>query len=239
MREDLPFVAVAAMFQRDPPILLAHPGAGHDSFEALRGAPIMVGADSRVGWWNFLRARFGFTDAQIRPYTFNLAPFLADKGAVQQGYLGSEPFLVREAAGFDPVVLLLADAGFSGYGSLITASTKLVEGNPDLMQRFLDASVEGWVSYLHGDPAPGNVLIKVPGGIAGIGRPGDGGRRGGGVRGGDRHQCRAGGAGGLGDAAAVTGGLKEPPGVARTAGTALEHDDDGRPEITDPRPARL
>ncbi|MGI4942529.1 MAG: ABC transporter substrate-binding protein [Janthinobacterium lividum] len=160
VREDLPFVAVAAMFQRDPAILLAHPGAGHDSFKALRGAPIMIGADSRVGWWNFLRARFGYTDAQIRPYTFNLAPFLADQGAVQQGYLGSEPFLVREAAGFDPVVLLLADAGFSGYGSLITASTKLVEGKPDLVQRFLDASAEGWVSYLHGDPAPGNALIK-------------------------------------------------------------------------------
>ncbi|HEY0206298.1 MAG TPA: ABC transporter substrate-binding protein [Acetobacteraceae bacterium] len=160
VREDLPFVAVAAMFQRDPAVLLAHPGAGHDSFEALRGAPIMIGADSRVGWWNFLRARFGYTDAQIRPYTFNLAPFLADHGAVQQGYLGSEPFLVREAAGFDPVVLLLADAGFSGYGSLITASTRLVEGNPDLVQRFLDASIEGWVSYLHGDPAPGNALIK-------------------------------------------------------------------------------
>ena len=160
VKEDLPFVAVAAMFQRDPAILLAHPGVGHDNFEALRGTPIMIGADSRVGWWNFLRARFGYTDAQIRPYTFNLAPFLADKAAVQQGYLGSEPFLVREAAGFDPVVLLLADAGFSGYGSLISASTKLVEGNPDLVQRFLDASIEGWVSYLHGDPAPGNALIK-------------------------------------------------------------------------------
>ena len=160
VKEDLPFVAVAAMFQRDPAILLAHPGVGHDSFEALRGTPVMIGADSRVGWWNFLRARFGYTDAQIRPYTFNLAPFLADKQAVQQGYLGSEPFLVREAAGFDPVVLLLADAGFSGYGSLISASTKLVEGNPDLVQRFLDASIEGWMSYLYGDPAPGNALMK-------------------------------------------------------------------------------
>ena len=160
VKEDLPFVAVAAMFQRDPAILLAHPGVGHDSFEALRGTPVMIGADSRVGWWNFLRAKFGYTDAQIRPYAFSLAPFLADKQAVQQGYLGSEPFLVREAAGFDPVVLLLADAGFSGYGSLISASTKLVEGNPDLVQRFLDASIEGWMSYLYGDPAPGNALMK-------------------------------------------------------------------------------
>ena len=160
VREDLPFIAVAAMFQRDPAVLLAHPGQGHDSFEALRGQPVMISAASRAGWWSFLRARFGYTDAQIRPYTFNLAPFLADPRAVQQGYLGSEPFLVRQAAGFDPVVLLLADAGFSGYASLVTTSTRLAETRPDLVQRFIDASAEGWRSYLHEDPAPGNALIK-------------------------------------------------------------------------------
>jgi len=159
-QEALPFTAIAAMFQRDPAVLLAHPGVGNDSFEALLGKPIMIGADTRVGWWNFLRARFGYTDAQIRPYAFSLAPFLADKQAVQQGYLGSEPFAVRQEAGFDPVVLLLADAGFNGYGSLITASTKLLAEKPDLAQRFLDASIEGWYSYLYGDPAAANALMK-------------------------------------------------------------------------------
>lgn len=159
-QEALPFTAIAAMFQRDPAVLLAHPGAGNDSFEALRGKPIMIGADTRTGWWNFLRARFGYTDAQIRPYAFSLAPFLADKQAVQQGYLGSEPFAVRQEAGFDPVILLLADAGFNGYGSLITASTKLLAEKPDLAQRFLDASIEGWYSYLYGDPAAANALMK-------------------------------------------------------------------------------
>jgi len=159
-QEALPFTAIAAMFQRDPAVLLAHPGQGNDSFEALRGKPIMIGADTRAGWWNFLRARFGYSDAQIRPYTFSLAPFLADPHAVQQGYLGSEPFAIRNEAGFDPVVLLLADAGFSGYGSLITASTKLLAEKPELAQRFLDASIEGWYSYLYGDPAPANALMK-------------------------------------------------------------------------------
>jgi len=159
-QEALPFTAIAAMFQRDPAVLLAHPGQGNDSFEALRGKPIMIGADTRAGWWNFLRARFGYSDAQIRPYTFSLAPFLADPHAVQQGYLGSEPFAIRNEAGFDPVVLLLADAGFSGYGSLITASTKLLAAKPELAQRFLDASIEGWYSYLYGDPAPANALMK-------------------------------------------------------------------------------
>jgi NitT/TauT family transport system substrate-binding protein len=161
VQENLPFTAVAAMFQKDPSILLAHPGQGNDSFEQLRGKPIMIGADTRAGWWNFLRARFGYTDAQIRPYTFNLAPFLADRSAIQQGYLGSEPYAIQQEAKFNPVVLLLADAGFSGYGSLITTSNKLIADNPGLVQRFLDASIEGWYSYLYGDPAPANRLMKA------------------------------------------------------------------------------
>jgi NitT/TauT family transport system substrate-binding protein len=158
--QQLPFVAVAAMFQKDPSIILAHPGVGHDSFAALRGAPIMIGSDTRVGWWNYVRSKFGYSDDQIRPYTFNLAPFLADKMAVQQGYLGSEPFLVKQAAGFDPVVLSLADTGFAGYASLIATSRATVSQRPDLVRRFLAATAEGWHSYLDGDPAPGNALIK-------------------------------------------------------------------------------
>ncbi len=175
VQEKLPFVAVAAMFQKDPSILLAHPGQGNDSFADLKGKPIMIGADSRTGWWNFLRAKFGYTDTQIRPYTFNLAPFLADKGAIQQGYLGSEPFAIEQEAHFTPVVMLLADAGFSGYGSLIATSNKLIAEHPDLVQRFLDASIEGWYSYLYSDPAPGNALIKqdnpeMTDGLLGFGR---------------------------------------------------------------------
>jgi NitT/TauT family transport system substrate-binding protein len=160
VRQDLPLVAIAAIFQKDPAVIIAHPGQGNDSFEALRGKPIMIGADTRVGWWRFLAAKFGYSDSQIRTYTFNLAPFLADKGAIQQGYLGSEPFSIQQATGEKPVVLLVADAGWLSYANLITTSRKLVDTNPDLVQRFIDASIEGWYSYLNGDPTPGNRLIK-------------------------------------------------------------------------------
>src|SRR6201996_729011 len=112
VKEAIPFRAVAGMFQKDPVVLIAHPGQGNDSFPALKGKPIMISADSRVGWWTFLKARFGYTDSQIRPYTFNLAPFLADQTAIQQGYLGSEPFSIEQQGHFQPVVLLMADAGF-------------------------------------------------------------------------------------------------------------------------------
>jgi len=159
-KENIPFRAVAGMFQKDPSVLIAHPGQGNDSFPALKGKPIMISADTRVGWWTFLKARFGYSDSQIRPYTFNLAPFLADKTAIQQGYLGSEPFSIKQAAHFDPVVLLVADAGFQGYASMIATSDRKIEQQPELVKRFVDASIEGWYSYLYGDSAPGNALIK-------------------------------------------------------------------------------
>jgi NitT/TauT family transport system substrate-binding protein len=157
--EKIPMVAVAALFQKDPSVLIAHPNVGNDSFAALKGKPIMISSDTRVGSWLFLKDKFGYTDDQIRPYNFSVAPFLADPNAVQQGYLTSEPFSI-EQQGIHPVVLLLADAGYSSYGSLIQTSDKLVHDKPDLVQRFVNASIEGWYSYLYGDPAPGNALIK-------------------------------------------------------------------------------
>jgi len=158
VQENIPMLAVAAIFQKDPSVLIAHPGQG-DSLAALKGRPIMIGSDTRVTAWQFLKQKFGYTDDQIRPYTFSVAPFLADKNAIQQGYLTSEPFTI-EKEGVKPVVLLLADAGYSSYGGLIETSAKLAKDKPDLVQRFVDASIEGWYSYLHGDPAPGNALIK-------------------------------------------------------------------------------
>jgi NitT/TauT family transport system substrate-binding protein len=160
VQQNLPFVAVAAIFQKDPSVLIAHPGQGNDSFAALKGKPILIGADTRASWWRFLAGKYGYSDSQVRPYTFNLQPFLADKTLVQQGYLGSEPFAIQQAAGFQPVVLLLADAGYAGYGNIVTTSTKLVTEKPDLVQRFIDASIEGWYSYLFGDPTPAHTLIR-------------------------------------------------------------------------------
>jgi NitT/TauT family transport system substrate-binding protein len=158
-KEGIPMVAVAAFFQKDPSVLIAHAGVGNDSLAGLKGKPIMISADTRVGYWLFLKAKFGYGDDQIRPYNFNPAPFLADKNAVQQGYLTSEPYLI-EQQGVKPTVFLLADAGYASYGSLIETSQKLIDEKPDLVQRFVNASIEGWYSYLYGDPAPGNALIK-------------------------------------------------------------------------------
>ena len=157
--QKVPVVAVASMFQKDPAVLIAHAGQGHDTIAALKGQKIMISPDTRIGFWRFLKSKYGFSDDQIAPYTFNLAPFLADPKAIQQGYVTSEPFQI-ERSGKKPVVMLLSDAGYTSYASLIVASRKMVDTQPDVVQRFVDASIVGWASYLNGDPAPAHALIK-------------------------------------------------------------------------------
>ena len=161
VQNDIPMVTVAATFQKDPQILMAHPDQGFETLADLKGHPILISQDARTTYWEWLKAEYGFTDDMIRPYTFNPAPFLADPSAIQQGYLTSEPFAIEREGGFTPQVFLLADAGYDTYSTTIETSWRLVEDNPDLVQRFVDASIEGWYSYLYGDPSPANELIKT------------------------------------------------------------------------------
>jgi NitT/TauT family transport system substrate-binding protein len=161
VRENVPFLCIASIFQRDPAVIISHPGVGNDSFEALKGKPILVGAAGRNSYWPFLKAKFGYTDEQARPYTFNLAPFLADKTLSQQGFLSSEPFAMQKA-GVKPVVHLIADAGFDNYNTTINLSAKLAAEKKDAVQRFVTATLEGWSGYMQaGDGfAAANALIK-------------------------------------------------------------------------------
>lgn len=157
--QEIPVVAVAAMFQKDPAVLIAHASRGHEVLADLRSERIMISPDTRIGFWRFLKVRYGFTDNQIAPYTFNVAPFLADITAVQQGYLTSEPYVIREA-GIDPSVFLLADSGYASYAAIIQTSRMMIDKKPDVVQRFVDASIRGWYSFLYTDPKPAYALIQ-------------------------------------------------------------------------------
>jgi len=158
-REKLPGLALAAIFQKDMRVLLSHPGVGNDSLEALKGKPMLIATAGRQSYWQWLKAKYGYSDDQAKPYTFNMAPFLADKNITQQGFLTSEPYVLRKA-GVDPVIHLLADHGFANYQGVLMCLPKLAAAKPDMVQRFLDATIKGWASYLKGDPAPGNALIR-------------------------------------------------------------------------------
>ncbi len=157
-----PFFTIAAIFQKDPQVLIGHPDTGFDSFEKLKGRTLLIASGGRITYWPYIRRKYDLSDTQLRPYNFNMAPFLADRNAVQQGFLSSEPFSIQQVLGRPPVVLLLADAGYSAYQTTIAISRRMATEKRDLVQRFVDASLEGWAQYLKGGPgtAAANALIK-------------------------------------------------------------------------------
>jgi NitT/TauT family transport system substrate-binding protein len=158
-QEKVPVRAVAAFMQKDPQVLIAHPDAGIHSIADMKGHPILLADASVTAFWVWLKAKYGFTDDQVRKYTFNNGPFIADKTAIQQGYLSSEPYTIEQQAHFKPAVFLLADEGFPGYAAMVLAPDSLIANNPKAVQAFVDASQAGWTSYLYGDAAPGDALI--------------------------------------------------------------------------------
>lgn len=160
VKNGVPTVVVAAMFQKDPQALIAHPGQGRERFESLKDAPVaLVAKDGQFSWWQWLKVRHGFRDEALKPYNYNLGPFLANPKSIQQGYSVAEPIYVEKQAGFKPVVHLLADHGFSTYSTLIETRTETVRTRPELVRRFVDASAIGWVNYLYGDRRAANAMM--------------------------------------------------------------------------------
>ena len=158
--QNIPIVAVAALFQKDPFVLLSRPGAGLDHIEDLPKATAFIGKDGFVSVYQWLKRAYGFKDENVKPYTFNSAPFLADKNSIEQGYATSEPYAIEKQGHFKPNVFLIADYGYDSYSTTIETTQQLIEKNPDLVQRFVDASIIGWYNYICGDNRAANALIK-------------------------------------------------------------------------------
>jgi NitT/TauT family transport system substrate-binding protein len=158
--QNIPTIAVASMFQKDPQVLIAHPDRGVRDLKDLKNLVMYVSKEGMASYFQWLKADYGMTDSQVRPYTFNPQPFLADRNSVMQGYVTSEPYAIEKQTGVKPKVLLIADYGFSSYSTLIETRRDLVERKPDLVQRFVDASIIGWYNYIYHDNKPANDLIK-------------------------------------------------------------------------------
>src|SRR5437660_10203288 len=135
VEQNVPTIAVAALFQKDPQVLLAHPDQGIERFEDLKKLTLLVSAEGLASYFQWMKADFGFRQEQVKPYTFNPQPFLADKRTAMQGYVTSEPFAVERQGGFKPKIFLLADQGFGSYSTLIETRRHLVANKPDLVQR--------------------------------------------------------------------------------------------------------
>ena len=152
----LPVVTVAALFQKDPQVLIAHEGV--KGFEDMKDKTILISALANRGFWPWLKAKYGLSDSQVRPYTFNIQPFMADKNVVQQGYLTSEPFAIQKAGG-KATAFMFSDFGFPAYANTVTCMEKTVKERNKALAAFVRASAEGWKSYL-AEPTPGNALIR-------------------------------------------------------------------------------
>lgn len=160
VKEGMPTKVVAAAMQKDPQVLIAHPGQGLDTFQSLKNATLFIGSTGFASFYQWMIAEYGFKEGQVKPYTFNPAPFLADKKSAQQGYITAEPFEVERQGGFKPNLFLVADQGFDTYATTIEALSDTIEKRADVVQRFVDASAIGWYNYLYGDNKAANDLIK-------------------------------------------------------------------------------
>jgi NitT/TauT family transport system substrate-binding protein len=157
---NVPVVTIAAIFQKDPQVLLTHPESKVARLEDLKPLTLYVSKEGISSYFQWLKSEYGFSEDKVRPYTFNPQPFLANRQSAMQGYVSSEPYAIEKTAGFKPGILLLADYGFNGYSTLIETRRDVIDKKPDLVQRFVDASVIGWYHYLYGDNAAANAMIK-------------------------------------------------------------------------------
>lgn len=158
--QDIPVVAVAAMFQKHPQVIIAHPGEA-DSWEELKDLTLLIGDNGFQGYYRWMIAAHGFTEEQRVPYTFNPAPFLADTRMGMQGFLSSEPYVIRTQAGFEPNVFLIADAGYATYATTIETMADTIEERPEVVECFVEGSILGWYNYLYGDNAAANEMIMA------------------------------------------------------------------------------
>jgi NitT/TauT family transport system substrate-binding protein len=157
---NVPVVTVAAIFQKDPQVFLTHPETGATRLEDLKPLTLFVSKEGIASYFQWLKSDYGFEEKNVRPYTFNPQPFIATPNSAMQGYVTSEPFAIERTAGFKPGIFLLADYGFNSYSTLIETRRDVIEKKPDLVQRFVDASIIGWYNYLYRDNSAGNAMIK-------------------------------------------------------------------------------
>ena len=157
---NVPVVSVAAMFQKDPQVFLTHPESKVTRLEDLKPLTLFVSKEGITSYYQWLKSEYGFSEKNVRPYTFNPQPFIATPQSAMQGYVTSEPYAVEKTAGFKPGVILLADNGFNTYSTLIETRLDVIDKKPDVVQRFVDASAIGWYTYIYGDNSAGNAMIK-------------------------------------------------------------------------------
>ncbi len=150
-----PLLAVAATMQYDPQGIMVRKDSAIHSFADLNGhsVAIKVGEDT---WFEFISKRYQLNNVRVVPAMMNVANFVADPNYIQQAFATSEPYFAHQA-GVETRVLLIKDAGYSPYRVMYT-TRDYAQQHPDVVGKFVRASVKGWKEYLN-DPGPANATI--------------------------------------------------------------------------------
>ena len=150
----IPEVAVGATMQQDPQAVMVHENSPVRTFADLNGHSIAVKPGSI--WFQYLVKRYGLTNLRETPATYSVANFIQDPNYVQQAFITSEPYYARKAGA--PVrTLLISSTDYQPYRVFFTSRQFLAE-HPDVVQKFVTASVQGWQQYL-ADPAKVNAEL--------------------------------------------------------------------------------
>ena len=152
--QHIPGQTIAAFLQKDPQTLVAHADQGVAKLDDLKGRSIMVAKFSQAEFWAFLKQKYGFKDAQLKPYAYSPAPFLADPKAVQQGYITEDAMLLGKALPKPPVSILLADYGYDNYASTVFGMQPYLKAHDKAVAAFVEATRAGWQQCIDGDYTP-------------------------------------------------------------------------------------
>ena len=151
--EGVPMVILAASFQKEPQIVMTHPGVVSSFDELATLDQKIIGDEGFITYFKYFEKANGWDPAKRVPYTFNPAPFIANPASMQQGYITSEPFAVRQEAGWAPDIWVLADNGYTSYSTTIVGMRDYVEANPEVVKCFVEGTAKGWANFLYGDNA--------------------------------------------------------------------------------------
>ena len=161
LAEGVPLKVVAAHFQKEPQVLLTHPGKVA-TFEEIKDLDqLIIGDNGFASYYQWLMDQYGFMAENRVPYTFNPAPFIANESSAQQGYVTSEPFAIERETGWTPDIWLLADYGFTTPATTVEAMNQTIEERPEVVKCFVEGSNIGWANYLYGDNSAANEMIKA------------------------------------------------------------------------------
>lgn len=152
----VPIVAVAAPLQNSPRCIMVHKAAGFKTLSDVADVELAISDSRPFALW--MKKKLPLTNVTMVPFSGSVGEFLQKPNFAQQGYVFSEPFVAKEK-GSDPEVLMLSDIGFNPYSSLLVTTETVIAEEPELVQKVVSASVEGWQRYL-ANPEEVNAAIN-------------------------------------------------------------------------------